>query len=555
MGSKKGTEVQTNSNSQKEERFNPLNSIAHFFNLIYLGAREIIYFIIDIFVYAWRGFKSIFIDTLAHLYYASSSGVDKAYRGTKKVLGADNTDATQQQARRRSRRRKVSILEKIEDLLGITKMRLKKLEQEKRVLQQELVGEDAKRLSKPTVYRYTAKDPKGKIVSGCFTGFSKLDVNTFLVNEGYDVFKIETGKWINFVYGESGVLAKKMSNKDLIFWLTQLSTYVKSGIPLTDAVRILGNQMGKSSGRKRVFDTIVYELTMGTAFSEALEKQGSLFPPLLINMLKAAEATGELAETLDDMANYYQETETTRKQMISAMTYPAIITVFALAVVTFIIVYVVPQFTQIFNSLGSDINGLTLFIVMLSNNLKSNLVLYIIVIVVLIVLFYIAYKNIKAFRKTVQVALMHIPVVGNMIIYSEMAIFSKTFSSLLKNNVFITDSMDILSKITNNEVYKEIMFDTISNIAVGGKISETFADHWAVPDVAYYMIVTGESTGELASMMNTVSRYYQEQHSMLVNSLKSFIEPLMIALLAVMVGVIVMSVVMPMFDLYSKISM
>ena len=148
---------------------------------------------------------------------------------------------------------------------------------------------------------------------------------------------------------------------------------------------------------------------------------------------------------------------------------------------------------------------------------------------------------------------MKIPVVGKIMIYNEMTIFAKTFSSLLKNNVFITDSMDILSKITTNEIYKSIMFNTINNIAKGDKISTAFKDHWAVPDVAYYMIVTGESTGELADMMARVSDYYQEMHRSIVGNLKSFIEPIMISGLALIVGAILLAVVVPMFGMYENI--
>ncbi len=170
-----------------------------------------------------------------------------------------------------------------------------------------------------------------------------------------------------------------------------------------------------------------------------------------------------------------------------------------------------------------------------------------------IVLFVIAYKNVKAFRRGVQKLLMHIPVVKDLIIYQELTIFTKTFASLLKNNVFITDSIEILSKITNNEIYKSILYRTINNIVKGDKISEAFKDHWAVPEVAYYMIVTGESTGELDKMMQKVSEYYQGLHRSTVNNLKAFIEPVLIAALAVVVGVIIVSVVVPMFSLYDEV--
>lgn len=430
-----------------------------------------------------------------------------------------------------------------------------KLQAEKELLMTDLASGKEKRTNKPVAFRYKAIDPTGKLVKGTFTGSSKLDVNAFLVNEGYDVYSIKTSSFINFVYGQSSFGAQKMSNKDLIFWLTQLYTYVKSGIPLTDAVKILSNQMGKKGNRKKVFEKIIYELTMGSSFSDALEKQGNVFPSLLINMLKASEATGELEETLKDMADYYREIETTRKQMISAMTYPAIITVFALGVITFILMYVIPQFTKVYEQADITINGFTKSIIDFSNFLKSNMSFILLITAVIFLVIFLSYKNIKFFRKNIQILLMHLPVIGKVIIYNEMTIFTKTFASLLKNNVFITESIELLSKVTNNEVYKEIMYNTITNIAKGEKISESFKDHWAIPDVAYYMIVTGESTGELAAMMDNVSTYYQEQHRAIVANLKAFIEPIMITSLAVVVGAIILAVIIPMFDLYGSISM
>ena len=148
---------------------------------------------------------------------------------------------------------------------------------------------------------------------------------------------------------------------------------------------------------------------------------------------------------------------------------------------------------------------------------------------------------------------MHIPVIGKIIIYNEVTMFTKTFGSLLNHNVFITDSMEILSKITNNEIYKMIIFDTMTNLAKGESISTSFKDHWAFPVVAYEMLLTGERTGELGKMMDKVADFYQEQHNNLVTQMKSFIEPLMIAFLALVVGGLLLAVVIPMFSLYNQI--
>ena len=148
---------------------------------------------------------------------------------------------------------------------------------------------------------------------------------------------------------------------------------------------------------------------------------------------------------------------------------------------------------------------------------------------------------------------MHIPVFSQIIIYNEVYNFTKTFASLLNHGVFITDSMEVLAKITNNEIYKEIIARTIINLNKGVNISESFKGQWAFPVAAYEMIVTGEKTGQLGLMMEKVANYYQVLHKTLVKQMQSFIEPLMIAFLALIVGTILLSIVVPMFDIYGKI--
>ena len=408
------------------------------------------------------------------------------------------------------------------------------------------------RNERPVTYRYTALDPQGKQVTNIFAAYSRVEVYTFLENEGYKVFKIETSPMIERLYGENTFASHKISNKHLVFWLDQLSTYIKAGIPLTDAMRILAKQMGKNRNINRVFNSIVYNLTLGETFSNALEKQGEAFPALLVNMIKSAE-TGDLEGTLDDMAKYYREVETTRKDMIQALTYPALVFVFAIGVVIFMLVYLIPQFVNIYNTANVTLNPITAAIISASNYMKQNLFYIGLTIGIIIIVFLVLYKNLKAFRYTAQTIAMKIPVVGKVIIYKEMTIFTKTFSSLLKNNVYITESMDILGKVTTNEIYREIMINTINCIGRGEKISVAFKDNWAIPEVAYYMMVTGESTGQLSEMMGKVSDYYSEQHKLIVNTLKTLIEPLLIVFLAIAVGFILVAIIVPIFSLYGQI--
>lgn len=415
------------------------------------------------------------------------------------------------------------------------------------------VQRDNNRSETPVVFRYLVKDKAGKKITNYFVAHSKMEVLTYLTNEGYKVLEITTSKMINVLYSPDGIFQTRFSQKDLIFWLTQLSTYLKSGITLTESMRYLSKQMGKSGNNKRLFDSIIYNLTLGESFSNALAKQGNTFPPLLISMIKTAEATGELEKTLDDMANYFTEVKNTKKAMISAMIYPTAIFIFSIVVVTFILLFVVPQFQGIYESAGAELNPLTIFLINASNFLKTNLLKLVLIIFMVLLIIIILYQKVKVVRRYMQELFMRFPKFGNIIIYKEMSVFAKTFSSLLKNNVFITDSINLLLDTTNNEIYKEIMISTINNIVKGNKISDAFYNHWAVPDVAYYMIVTGESTGELAEMMQKVAEYYQNEHKSMIDNIKALIEPIMIIFLAVVVGGVVLAVILPMFGLYEQI--
>ena len=414
-------------------------------------------------------------------------------------------------------------------------------------------GPDAIKSKTKQAYEYLIKDPDGKVVKGYFNAFSKVEVHSFLVSEGNKVYKIETNKWINLLHGSHGKSEGKFKTKDLIFLLAQLSTYLKAGISLAEACRILVKQFNNPK-YKKILRTIVYDLTIGLSFSEALAKQGDTFPSILINMVKTAEMTGELPETLDDMEEYFTEIEATRKAMVTAMMYPAIIFVIAIGVGTFIMLYVVPKFVDIYNSMdNASIPQITKIVLGLSDFLKKYIIYIGIAFIILLFLFIYLYKNVKTFKRTIQLIIMHLPVFGNVVIYNEVTTFTKTFASLLAHNVFITDSMEILNKVTNNEIYKELIYDAINNVSKGKSISLAFKDHWAFPIPAYEMIVTGEKTGQLPEMMRKVSTYYQDLHKNSVTRIKTFIEPALIIMLTAMVGVIVLSIVVPMFSMYSSI--
>ena len=397
-------------------------------------------------------------------------------------------------------------------------------------------------------YRYKAKGVNGKEFSGTMEGSSIDDVKNFLINEGYEIIEINPRK----TYDVDINIGGKFGSAELSFTLTQLSTYLKAGISLIDSVRILEKQAEKPEHRK-VYQKMVYELLKGESLSVAMQKQQDKFPKLLVNMVKTSELTGDLTSVLDDMAEYYTSKEETKKTMISAMTYPVIVIIIAICVVVFILTSIVPKFVDMYSANDAKIPALTQAIMNISNFLTQHYIILILIIGGVIGTFILLFKHVQAFRKNAQIVMMHVPVLSKIIIYNEVYNFTKTFASLLNHGVFITDSMEILAKITNNEVYKELINRTIINLNKGANISDSFKGSWAFPVAAYEMIVTGESTGQLGLMMEKVANYYQTLHKNIVKQLQSLLEPMMIVFLAIIVGIILLSVMMPMFDIYSKI--
>lgn len=446
----------------------------------------------------------------------------------------------------------LSIKKKIDNISLVKQAKNKKAFETQALLVDFSDEDDNENKGKRIVWKYVAIDEKGKKVTGYFDAYSRLDVQSFLLGEGLRVYSIKTSKYIQSMH--SSTLTKaRFKNKDLIFLLAQLSTYLKSGIPLVESLNILIRQVQKKK-HKVVLRDVTYDLTVGETFSYALERRGEAFPKLLINMVKASELTGELPEALDDMVNYYTESEEARKEMVSALTYPSIVFIFTLGVVTFVMLYVVPKFVDIYNSMDSDsIPKFTLTVMNISNYLKSNIIYIAIGIAVALLILVYLYKKVKILRTMFQWIFMHIPVLKDVIIYNEVTMFSKTFASLLAHNVYITDSMDILNKVTNNEFYKMMIFDTVANLARGDKISAAFKNQWAFPVPAYEMIVTGEKTGQLAEMMERVSLYYQGLHKTTVSRIKALVEPILIVFLTFSVGAILLAVIIPMFNMYQQV--
>ncbi len=409
--------------------------------------------------------------------------------------------------------------------------------------------ENSEELIEKLPFRYKAKNNLGKIVRGTFDAYNIEQAKKYLTSQGLEILEINVRKKFDFDI----TIGNPISMSELAFATAQISTYLKSGITLIDSVRILAKQTEKPA-KKKIYDMIVYDLLAGDSFSTALSKQKKVFPKLLINMCKSAELTGDLPNVLDEMSSYYTSIDTTRKQIKSAMTYPTVVLIFSILVVAFVLIWVVPQYQSMFQGLDAQLPAITVLVINTSQFMQENLLGISLLIIVILSLYLYLFRNVRSFRYMMQTLYLHIPVIKNIIMYSEVSMFARTFGSLINHGVYITDSMDVLLNVSENEVYRRIISKTVDNLNSGGKISEAFKDHWAFPLVAYEMIVTGENTGQLGLMMEKVANYYDGLHTNAVNAIKSLIEPILIVFLAGSVGIIILSIILPMFEMYKVIS-
>lgn len=399
-------------------------------------------------------------------------------------------------------------------------------------------------------YIYKYKLDNGKVKTATFEAYNAEQVKNYFSNEGYDILSVEPlpKKSLNLDI----MITSPIKVSDMSFALTQVSTYLQAGISLIDAYRILAKQTTRPVVKK-IYDMVVYDLLSGDSLSEAFSHQPKVFPKLLTNMVKSAELTGDLPVILDDMANYYAEIDKTKKELKSALTYPMIVLFMAVAVIIFVLEYVVPQYVEMFSAWSSDLPAITVMTIAVSNYIKHNLIEILIIIIMFLLLYIYLFRSVRPFKRNMQYIYLRIPVVKNIIMYSEVSMFSKTFASLLNHGVFITDSMDVLMKVSDNELYKEIMAKTLKNLNKGGKISDAFKDNPYIPLVAYEMIVTGESTGKLGTMMSKVADYYTNLYQNSTKQIKSLVEPILIVFLTGAVGIIIISIIVPMFEMYKVI--
>lgn len=395
------------------------------------------------------------------------------------------------------------------------------------------------------VFAYKAKTKDGKLMKGKIESISKKDALKKLKNTDLIVFEVDA---LNNLLNKDITLGSSLKSKEFIVFLRQFSSLMNAGILLVDALDLLAVQ-STSLLLKEALEELAEEIRDGVALSEAMAKKPKLFPNLLIHMIHSAEVSGRLEEVLQQMADYYEKQHQIKQKISTAMTYPLVVGVLAFLITAFLLVFIVPIFGDMFASMGSELPAITQIVLTLSG-LFQRFWWVVIVLVGLIAALIVQLMKKDQVAYFFDVMQLKVPILGTFIQKTLLARMTQTLSSLINSSVPILQAIEVTSQVVGNRVVENVLLQAQKDVEQGESLAKPMVDHWFFPPLIIQMIQVGESSGELDEMLKKVSEIYDQEVQESSDKLQVLIEPIMIIFLSAVVGVIVLSIVVPMFSMF-----
>ncbi|GAB6992011.1 type II secretion system F family protein [Paenibacillus pini] len=400
-------------------------------------------------------------------------------------------------------------------------------------------------------FNYIGRDRSGKSRKGKITSSAKKDAVVQLREKGIAVSEIIELESNIFNKEVSLSIGSPVKTQDFVVYLRQFSTLIVAGISVVEATRILAQQTASKALRKALMN-VEEELRSGKPLSVAAAVHEKIFPPMFINLVQAGEATGNLDETLDRLATFFEKQHYGMQKVKSALTYPIAIGIVAIVVVIFLLTNIVPTFATMFAQFDAELPTITKIVLAISNWMQSFWWVIILLFIALIVLALIILKNSYS-KYYLDYAILKMPIFGKLVQKSVIARMTRTLSSLFKSSVPILEALSIVEKVVMNEVMIGVLRESRASLESGKSLSDPMKQHWIFPPMVTQMIAIGEQSGSLDLMLEKVSDFYEKEVDATADALKGLIEPLMIIFLAGVVGFIVLSIIVPMFDIFNHV--
>lgn len=359
----------------------------------------------------------------------------------------------------------------------------------------------------------------------------------------------EKGKFLSLSFSFGSI-----STRDLVVFTRQLSTMIDSGLPLVRGLDIIAAQH-QNKKFKEIIIKVKEDVEAGSTFADSLAKHPKVFSNLYTQLIKAGETGGVLDIILQRLATYLEKMDSIKRKIKGAMIYPSIVIGVAVLVLAIVIIFVVPVFAEMFKDMGTTLPGLTQVVVDTSTFIRYNILYILAAIAILVFLIGFTYNKSSRVRRLFDAFLLRVWLVGPLLLKTVIARFCRTLATLTAGGIAILDGLEITAKASGNVITEEAILETRKAVSEGQTLAEPLATRPKLfPPMVVQMISVGEQTGALEDMLNKIADFYEEEVDIAVASLLSALEPLMITFLGATVGVIVVSMYLPMFKLISTLA-
>ncbi|MFA5154959.1 MAG: type II secretion system F family protein [Patescibacteria group bacterium] len=398
------------------------------------------------------------------------------------------------------------------------------------------------------IFKYQAEDASGRSRRGQVVGLSEAEVTAKLRKQDLNATSIQDVT--NTPLSRFSRLIAPVRAKDLVIFARQFSVMISSNVPVVESLLVLVDQTNNLSLKNLIAD-VAYDVNAGAFLSDALAKYPKIFSEFFINIVRSGETSGKLDEVLNYLADEMEKNYDMVSKIRGAMIYPAFIITALFGVGIVLMVYVIPNLTSILTETGATLPLSTRLVIWTSNFLIDYAVLIVIALVIIIILVRL-YLRTYAGRRNVDSLKLRLPIFGPLFKYIYLMRFSRSLSTLLKGGVTITRSLEIVADVVGNLVYRELILDTLESINDGNPFATVFESSKYVPKMVPQMIAVGERTGKIDAVLDRITIFYTRESTNMLDNLSKLMEPLIMVIMGIGVGVMVAAVLLPMYNLASQ---
>ncbi|MDO6524220.1 type II secretion system F family protein [Motilimonas sp. 1_MG-2023] len=407
----------------------------------------------------------------------------------------------------------------------------------------------AKAKSAPKIYtfKWSGVNRKGKKVSGEMQSESAAQLKAEMRRQGVNITKI--AKKTESIFDKLGNTVKPM---DIAIISRQIATMLTAGVPLVQSLQMIGKSNEKGAIRDLI-GTVASEVETGTPLSDALKKHPKYFDDLYCDLVQAGEQSGALESLFDRIAIYKEKAEALKSKIKKAMFYPAMVVLVAITVTVILLLFVIPQFEDIFNGFGAELPAFTQFVIGISHLLQSYWYIVFFSIAIAVFTFKKAHLNSQNVRDNTDKFILKIPVISTILHKGAMARFARTLSTTFAAGIPLIDALQSAAGASGNYVYRSAILNIRNEVIAGMQMHVAMRTTGIFPDMVTQMIMIGEESGDLDGMLTKVADIYEREVDDAVDALTSLIEPMIMVVLGVVVGGLVIAMYLPIFSLGSVV--